>query len=61
MALAQLSNPKDTFGQYVNVIKDRILSKTLDKDFVGHINFKVNIKDGHVLSIQIGNEDFVKI
>ena len=54
------SNTNDSFSAYLNVIREKISQLTANSEFVGHINFKVNILHGEIKNIQIGNEESLK-
>ena len=59
--LALSSRTNDSFSEYFNTMKEIILNRTSDKSFVGHINFEVNIKNGQIQNINVGEKKSIKI
>lgn len=55
------SNIKDTFSVYFNTIKEIVLDRVSDDKFVGNIDFQINIKNGQIQNINVGEKKSIKI
>ena len=42
-------------------MKEIILDRISDNNFIGHINFEVNIKSGQIQNINVGEKKSIKI
>lgn len=59
--LGQLSNSEYTFEDYLNIIRKKIDIKLSNKEFIGNIKFEINIKDGHVMNMNMEYKESIKI
>lgn len=55
------SSTNDNFSSYMNVIREKISQLICNPEFVGHVDFQVNIFKGDIKNLEIGNKESIKI
>jgi len=51
----------NSFSNYFNTMKEIILDRLSDDNFVGNIDFQINIKDKKIQNINVGEKKSIKI
>jgi len=61
-ALGLVSNNDEfTISNYLEIIRKKVDLKLSNREFVGHLAFEINIKDGQVCNMNISYKESVKI
>lgn len=62
MSLSGLSSkPNDTFDIYFNTMKEIIMDRISNVKFVGNVDFQINIKNGQIQNVNVGEKKSIKI
>ena len=59
--LSKSFNTDNEINRYFDIMKEIVIKRISDTYFVGNVDFQVNIKDGKICNINIGEKKSIKI